>query len=62
MSNAISIKRGLDIKLKGSAEKIISQAPRSSVYAVKPTDFIGMVPKLSESLPKRWEGSKLLFV
>ncbi len=47
MSNAISIKRGLDIKLKGSAEKITGPETRSNVYAVKPTDFIGLTPKLS---------------
>ena len=47
MSNAISIKRGLDIKLKGSAEKITETATRSNVYALKPADFIGLVPKLS---------------
>src|SRR5210317_1922149 len=47
MSNAISIKRGLDIKLKGSAEKISGPEIRSNVYAIKPTDFIGLIPKLS---------------
>lgn len=47
MSKAISIKRGLDIKLKGSAEKIIGNVPRSDVFAVKPTDFIGLTPKLA---------------
>jgi Na+-transporting NADH:ubiquinone oxidoreductase subunit A len=47
MSNAISIKKGLDIKLKGSAEKITGPEIRSTVYAVKPTDFLGLVPKLS---------------
>jgi Na+-transporting NADH:ubiquinone oxidoreductase subunit A len=47
MSNAISIKRGLDIKLKGSADKITGPEIRSTVYAIKPTDFIGLTPKLS---------------
>ena len=47
MSNAISIKQGLDIKLKGSAEKINGSVTQSNVYAVKPSDFIGLTPKLS---------------
>ena len=47
MSNAITIKRGLDIKLKGSAEKVIGNAPHSDVYAVKPSDFLGLTPKLA---------------
>lgn len=47
MSNAITIKRGLDIKLKGSAEKVIGNAPHSDVFAVKPSDFLGLTPKLA---------------
>ena len=47
MSNAITIKKGLDIKLKGSAEKVIGNAPHSDVYAVKPSDFLGLTPKLA---------------
>ena len=46
MSKDIRIKRGLDIRLKGSAEKVLSQAPVLGVYAVQPTDFTGITPKL----------------
>jgi len=46
MSKVIKIKRGLDIKLKGSAEKVIVDAGRSDSYAVKPPDFMGLTPKL----------------
>jgi Na+-transporting NADH:ubiquinone oxidoreductase subunit A len=46
MSKVIKIKKGLDIKLKGAAEKIISNVQSSSTFAVKPTDFPGVVPKL----------------
>jgi Na+-transporting NADH:ubiquinone oxidoreductase subunit A len=46
MSKVIKIKKGLDIKLKGAAEKIISNVQPSSTFAVKPTDFPGVVPKL----------------
>ena len=46
MSKDIRIKRGLDIRLKGSAEKVLSQAPVPGVYAIQPTDFIGITPKL----------------
>lgn len=45
MSEVIKIKRGLDIRLQGEAEKKISEA-QTVDYAVKPTDFIGIVPKL----------------
>ncbi|TRZ41396.1 Na(+)-translocating NADH-quinone reductase subunit A [Robertkochia solimangrovi] len=46
MSNDIKIRKGLDIKLKGEAEKTISDAPRSKNFAIKPTDFHGVTPKM----------------
>lgn len=46
MSKYVKIKRGLDVKLKGAAEKIHGSAPAPDVYAIKPTDFTGIVPKL----------------
>jgi len=46
MSKDIRIKKGLDIKLVGSAEKTIKDTSLSSVYAVKPEDFHGITPKL----------------
>ena len=46
MSKDIRIKKGLDLKLKGSAECKISDASRSKVYAVKPSDFHGVTPKM----------------
>ena len=46
MSEVIKIKRGLDIKLKGKADKILMQAPRSKTYAVKPPDWHALMPKL----------------
>lgn len=46
MSEVIKIRKGLDIKLKGSADKIFMKAPRSKMYAVKPVDFHGLTPKI----------------
>jgi Na+-transporting NADH:ubiquinone oxidoreductase subunit A len=46
MSKTISLKRGLDIRLVGEAEKITLDAPRAKYYAVRPTDFHGMTPKM----------------
>ncbi|MGB1284830.1 MAG: NADH:ubiquinone reductase (Na(+)-transporting) subunit A, partial [Polaribacter sp.] len=40
------IKKGLDIKLVGEAEKSTTNISLSSVYAVKPEDFHGITPKL----------------
>jgi len=41
----IKIKKGLDIRLKGEAEKTLSEI-NSKSFAIKPTDFIGVFPKL----------------
>jgi len=46
MSKDIRIKKGLDIKLVGVAEKKTTNSSQSSVYAVKPEDFHGITPKL----------------
>ena len=46
MSKAIKITKGVDIKLVGAAENKISPAQRSNVYAIKPDDFFGTIPKL----------------
>ncbi len=46
MSNKIKIKRGLDIKLIGKAEKEVQELGLSAFYALKPTDFEGLTPKI----------------
>ncbi len=47
MPRVIKIKRGLDIRLLGAAEKIYISSEKSRTYAVKPPDFPGLIPKLS---------------
>lgn len=47
MSNDIKIRRGLNLKLKGEAEKIITEAPRSETFAIKPPDFHTVTPKMT---------------
>lgn len=46
MSKDIRIKKGLNIPLKGEAEKIMKEATCPEYIAIKPTDFIGVVPKV----------------
>lgn len=46
MSKAIKITKGVDIKLVGAPEAKVSAAQRSNVYAIKPEDFFGTIPKL----------------
>lgn len=46
MSKVIKIKKGLNISMLGTAEKIVKKANQAEFYAVKPTDFKGIRPKL----------------
>ncbi len=46
MSEVIKLKKGLNIKLAGKAELITETALISDTYALKPTDFPGLAPKL----------------
>lgn len=46
MSNDITIKKGLDIKLKGAAEKVTENAIISNFCTIRPEDFHSIIPKL----------------
>jgi len=46
MSKHIKLKKGLDIKLYGEAEKVFFNSSKITKCAVKPIDFIGLMPKL----------------
>ena len=46
MSNTITIRKGLDLPISGSAELRLTDARSISSYAVKPTDFVGLTPRL----------------
>ena len=54
MSNDIKIKKGLDINLKGEAEKASENAIISNFYTIRPEDFHSVTPKLIAK-----EGSKV---
>ena len=61
MSKVIKIKKGLDIKLKGAAEKVISNLEPASSYAVKPIDFPSVVPKLVARPGDKVKAGSILF-
>jgi Na+-transporting NADH:ubiquinone oxidoreductase subunit A len=47
MSEVIKLRKGLDIRLKGSAETVLETLSVPATVALKPTDFPGLTPKLS---------------
>ena len=46
MANIINIKKGLDLPIDGAAELRTTDARTITTYAVKPTDYVGLVPRL----------------
>ncbi|MEP2936881.1 MAG: Na(+)-translocating NADH-quinone reductase subunit A [Gilvibacter sp.] len=54
MSKDIRIKRGLNLRLKGAAEKVTANAPRSRTFNIRPVDFHLTTPKMVVK-----EGAKL---
>lgn len=61
MAEVIKIKQGLDISLQGKAEKVALQLPLSETFAVKPTEFIGLTPKLAVKVGDTVKAGSALF-
>ncbi|MBT8316533.1 MAG: NADH:ubiquinone reductase (Na(+)-transporting) subunit A, partial [Lutibacter sp.] len=61
MSQDIRIKKGLDIKLKGKAEKITENALSSSIITLRPEDFHSIIPKLSVKVGEKLKAGDPVF-
>jgi Na+-transporting NADH:ubiquinone oxidoreductase subunit A len=46
MAVQIKLRKGGDVKLQGSAKETLVDAPQSEIFAIKPSDFHGVIPKL----------------
>ncbi|MEJ7675745.1 MAG: hypothetical protein WKF59_24320 [Chitinophagaceae bacterium] len=62
MSKYIKIKRGLNIKLAGEANKIFSDLPLPETFAIKPPNFIGVTPKLLVKQGDEVQAGTALFI
>ena len=61
MSNDIRIKKGLDIKLKGAAEKTLETAVLSNFFTLRPEDFHGVTPKLISKVGTKVKAGEPVF-
>ena len=61
MSKDIRIKKGLDIKLVGEAEKTTEAAIISNTYTIRPEDFHSITPKLVAKEGTRVKAGETLF-
>lgn len=46
MSKTVKLRKGLDIRLLGTANKVKTDVPMPKVVSIKPTDFHGVTPKM----------------
>ncbi len=61
MSKVINLKRGLNIRLKGDAEKIFGASIQADSVALKPTDFPGLMPKILVNAGQEVKAGEPLF-
>jgi len=61
MSRTIKIKKGLDIKLKGVAEKVLQKVERVDLFAIQPPDFTNLTPKLLVKVGDKVKAGSPLF-
>ncbi len=61
MYKTVKISKGLNINLKGDADRLLQKASRSKMYAVKPNDFYGITPKLVARVGDRVKVGDVLF-
>lgn len=62
MERTYKLKKGLDVRLEGAAEKTLAQAANSPIYAVRPADFHGIVPRLVVKEGDKVRAGETLFV
>ncbi|MBU2019174.1 MAG: Na(+)-translocating NADH-quinone reductase subunit A [Bacteroidetes bacterium] len=61
MSNTVKLKKGLDIRLIGEAEKVASEFILPTSISIKPGDFHGMTPKLTVKEGQEVKAGDVLF-
>jgi Na+-transporting NADH:ubiquinone oxidoreductase subunit A len=61
MSKEIRLKKGLNIKLVGEADKVYASVKPTSKYVVKPTDFHGLTPKLTVKVGDKVKAGTVVF-
>ena len=61
MADFIKIKKGLDLKLEGEASPILMNAKKADLFAVKPTDYHGITPRLVAKEGAKVKAGEVLF-
>ena len=62
MSQDIRLKKGLNINLKGEADKVYASIPQSKYFSIKPTDFHSLIPKMVVKEGDKIKAGTCLFI
>ncbi|MEI6139103.1 MAG: Na(+)-translocating NADH-quinone reductase subunit A [Mariniphaga sp.] len=62
MSNVIKLKKGLDIPIKGEPAYNLEYVTKPETFAIKPSDFLGLIPKLHVKVGDKVKAGTTLFV
>lgn len=61
MSKTVKLRKGLNINLVGEADRIKVDAPSADIYAIKPSDFHGMTPKMVVKVGDKVKAGTIIF-
>ncbi len=61
MSKTVKLRKGLNIPLLGEAEKVKSSVDQAEVFAIKPPDFHGVMPKLDLKAGAKVKAGDVIF-
>ena len=61
MSRTYRISKGVNIRLQGESQKSSQELSSTDVYAIKPPDFHGLVPKLTVKEGHQVKAGTILF-
>src|SRR5690606_13563258 len=62
MSKTVKLRKGLDIRLLGEAEKVKIELPLPSSVSVKPADFHGLTPKMVAKVGDQVKAGSVIFM
>lgn len=61
MSKTVRLRKGLDIRLVGIANKVKTELPRPKTVSIRPSDFHGLIPKMVVKEGEQVKAGTILF-
>lgn len=61
MSKTVKLRKGLDIRLVGEAEKVLVELPLTATVSLKPSDFHGLTPKMAVKVGDQVKAGSVVF-